>query len=210
MSATERMKVLVAEDSRPLAEAIAYCLRRAGHVVELATDGEVALVALEHGDTNLLVLDLGLPRIDGIEVLRRVRKRWPRLPVLVSSARDDAKERLERHGLHGNAYLGKPFAIADFERAVAQLAWRFGLSVREAAALPLEDAQRRVLDMLASGDGGWVNDGQIASELVARGLSATPPEVARCIDGLRETLSARTPVRLVRVRGLGYGLVAAD
>jgi CheY-like chemotaxis protein len=210
MSATECMKVLVVEDSRPLAEAMAYCLRRAGHAVELAADGEVALAALERGGTQLLVLDLGLPGIDGIEVLRRVRARWPRLPVLVSSARDDAQQRLECHALYGDAYVGKPFAVADFERAVAQLAWRFGLAVREAAALPLEDSQRCLLVMLAMGGGAWVDDGQIASGLAAGGLPAAPPEVARCVEGLRQTLSARTPVRLVRVRGLGYGLIAAD
>lgn len=206
----ECMEVLVAEDSRPLAEAMAYCLRRAGHAAELASDGEMALAALERGGTHLLVLDLGLPRVDGVEVLRRVRSRWPGLPVLVSSAREDVQDRLERLGLRGNAYVGKPFAVADFERTVAQLAWRFGLAAREAAALPLKQAERSLLDMLAVGDGGWVDDRQIASRLTAGGLGGAPSDVTRCIEGLRDTLRAHTPVRLVRVRGLGYGLIAAD
>ena len=206
----EGLRVLVAEDSRPLAEAMAYCLRRAGHVVDIAADGEMALAALERVDTQLLVLDLGLPRVDGTEVLRRVRAHWPRLPVLVSSARENAQERLEYCGLRADAYVGKPFAVAHFERAVAQLAWRFGLAVREAAALPLEGAQRRLLGMLTTGDDGWVDDARIAKALAASGLADAPEDIARCIEGLRDTLLACTPVRLVRVRGLGYGLIAAD
>lgn len=204
------MKVLIAEDSRAIAEAMAYCLRRHGHVVELAADGEAALAALRGDGVELLVLDLGLPKVDGAEVLRAARERSPRLPVLVSSARDDGQAHLARLGLSADAYVGKPFSVADFERIVAQLAWRFGLAEHEAAALPLADGERCLLKLLWIGEQGWIDAAEIARGLAAGGVAAAPDEIERCIEGLRDKLAERAPVRLVKVRGLGYGLVAAD
>lgn len=202
------MKVLVAEDTRALAEAMRYCLRKGGHEVEVASDGEEALAALEREAFGLLVLDLGLPKVDGIEVLRAARARRPGLPVLVSSAGEQTAERLAAHGLKADACLAKPFGIADFERVVATLAWRLDLAERETPALPLTDGERRLLALLSVGDGGWMETDQIARQLAADGGSALAgDEVQRCIDGLRDKLAAGAPVRLVRVRGLGYGLM---
>jgi len=202
------MKVLLAEDTRALAEAMAYCLRRSGHTVELVGDGEQALRRL-HEDTQLLVLDLGLPAVDGVQVLRAARDRRPTMPVLVSSASDNAAERLAAHGLRADACLAKPFGIADFERVVAELAWRFGLAEREAAALPLTESERRLLALLSVGQDGWLEAEQIARRMALDGNGLPPDEVQRCIDGLRDKLADGAPVRLVKVRGLGYGLMPA-
>lgn len=201
-------KVLVAEDNTALAQALAYCLRKAGYSVALAPDGETALALLEQGDPQILVLDLGLPKVDGAAVLRRVRQRSPRLPVLVSSARDDAETRLAEHGLRGDAYIGKPFSIADFERVLLQLAWRCGLADRQVAELALSDVELRLFALFSAGPDEWLEVPDIARRLAAAG--AASGDVDRCIEGLRDKLSARSPVRLIKVRGLGYGLVAAD
>ena len=203
------MKVLVAEDTRALAEAMRYCLRKGGHEVEVASDGEEALAALEREAFGLLVLDLGLPKVDGIEVLRAARARRPGLPVLVSSAGEQTAERLAAHGLKADACLAKPFGIADFERVVAEVAWRHGLAEREAAALPLSEAERRLLALLSARGEAWMEADRIRHELAREQPALPPEEVQRCIDGLRDKLETGSPVRLVKVRGLGYGLMPA-
>lgn len=203
------MKVLVAEDTRALAEAMRYCLRKGGHEVEVASDGEEALAALEREAFGLLVLDLGLPKVDGIEVLRAARARRPGLPVLVSSAGEQTAERLAAHGLKADACLAKPFGIADFERVVAEVAWRHGLAEREAAALPLTEAERRLLALLSARGEAWMEADRIRHELAREQPVLPPEEVQRCIDGLRDKLETGSPVRLVKVRGLGYGLMPA-
>lgn len=203
------MKVLVAEDTRALAEAMRYCLRKGGHEVEVASDGEEALAALEREAFGLLVLDLGLPKVDGIEVLRAARARRPGLPVLVSSAGEQTAERLAAHGLKADACLAKPFGIADFERVVAEVAWRHGLAEREAAALPLTEAERRLLALLSARGEAWMEADRIRHELAREQPALPPEEVQRCIDGLRDKLETGSPVRLVKVRGLGYGLMPA-
>lgn len=203
------MKVLVAEDTRALAEAMRYCLRKGGHEVEVASDGEEALAALERAAFGLLVLDLGLPKVDGIEVLRAARASRPELPVLVSSAGEQTSERLAAHGLKADACLAKPFGIADFERVVAEVAWRHGLAEREAAALPLTEAERRLLALLSARGEAWMEADRIRHELAREQPVLPPEEVQRCIDGLRDKLETGSPVRLVKVRGLGYGLMPA-
>ena len=203
------MRVLLAEDNGALAEAMRYCLRKGGHEVEVASDGEEALAALEREAFGLLVLDLGLPKVDGIEVLRAARARRPGLPVLVSSAGEQTAERLAAHGLKADACLAKPFGIADFERVVAEVAWRHGLAEREAAALPLSEAERRLLALLSARGEAWMEADRIRHELAREQPALPPEEVQRCIDGLRDKLETGSPVRLVKVRGLGYGLMPA-
>ncbi len=108
-----------------------------------------------------------------------------------------------------DACLAKPFGIADFERVVAEVAWRPGLAEREAAALPLTEAERRLLALLSAGGEAWMEADRIRHELAREQPVLPPEEVQRCIDGLRDKLETGSPVRLVKVRGLGYGLMPA-
>jgi len=88
------MRILLAEDDPSIAGAICASLRHGGHAVDHVTSGSLADAALRDHDYDLLVLDLGLPSLDGSEVLRRLRSRGTVMPVLVVTARDGLPERI--------------------------------------------------------------------------------------------------------------------
>jgi len=112
------MKVLVVEDSERLRRSLEYGLRRSGFAVDAVADGEEGLAYARHGVYDVIVLDLLLPRLDGLELLRRIRASGSRVHVLILSARDQIGERVRGLELGADDYLTKPFA---FEELVARL-----------------------------------------------------------------------------------------
>ncbi len=115
------MRMLIAEDDASIAVALAGALRNSGHAVQRVGDGLEADQALCDNQYDLLVLDLGLPRLDGGEVLRRLRARDALFPILVISARDALRERVAALDLGADDYLVKPFALDEFEARVRAL-----------------------------------------------------------------------------------------
>jgi two-component system, OmpR family, response regulator len=115
------MRILLAEDDPSIAEGIRASLRHGGHVVDHVAAGNLADAALRDHAYDLLVLDLGLPAIDGSEVLRRLRSRGTGMPVLVVTAREGLAERIRVLDLGADDYLVKPFALAEFEARVRAL-----------------------------------------------------------------------------------------
>ena len=107
------MRVLVVEDDALLGDAIQAGLRQQGFVADWVRDGVAADLALEGGSHDAVVLDVGLPRRSGLEVLARLRGRRDKVPVLILTARDTVEDRIA--GLDGGAddYLVKPFAFAE-------------------------------------------------------------------------------------------------
>ena len=107
------MKVLIVEDDPAVARAVVRGLVEEGHEVEHASDGAIGLAALTRADADVCILDLQLPLLDGMAVLRTARARGITTPVLVLTARDAVPDRVE--GLRGGAddYLTKPFAFAE-------------------------------------------------------------------------------------------------
>lgn len=101
------------EDDRGLADFLEEALRSEGWRVALASDGERGLALALEDEVALLILDLGLPRLDGVEVLRRVRERRSDLPVVVLTARDAVSERVRLLDLGADDYLIKPFALSE-------------------------------------------------------------------------------------------------
>jgi DNA-binding response OmpR family regulator len=101
--------LLIVEDDELLRDGLSAQLMQAGHRTDTAADGEQALVALEHGAFEGVVLDLGLPKVDGLTVLRRLRQRLPALPVLILTARDGIEDRVEGLNAGADDYLTKPF-----------------------------------------------------------------------------------------------------
>src|SRR3954469_14784023 len=87
------VRILIAEDDASIAQALQFTLTQAGYAVDSVSDGASADEALKNGAFGLLILDLGLPRIDGLEVLRRLRRRNAALPVLILSAREKPDEK---------------------------------------------------------------------------------------------------------------------
>lgn len=115
------MKLLLVEDEALLSAAMAKGLRRRGYAVDCAYDGEEALELWGVNDYDLMILDLNLPKLDGLEVLRRVRERDAALRVLILSARSSVPDKIA--GLDGgsNDYLTKPFDFAELEARIRAL-----------------------------------------------------------------------------------------
>ena len=107
------MRLLVVEDEARIASFLVRGLRAQGYAVEHVATGEEALAGARDPELDLMILDLGLPDIDGTEVLRRLRERGTRLPVLVLTARGEVGDRVESLDLGADDYLVKPFAFDE-------------------------------------------------------------------------------------------------
>ena len=111
------MRVLLAEDDSIIADGIARALRKAGYAVDLAENGTDADTALQSCTYDLAILDIGLPRMTGLEVLRRLRARntpaAPHVPVLMLTAHDAPADRVKGLDLGADDYMGKPFDLEE-------------------------------------------------------------------------------------------------
>lgn len=165
------MRILLVEDDSSIAAATVATLRANSHAVDHVADGIEADLALSDVEYDLLILDLGLPRLDGSEVLRRLRSRHASIPVLVITAREALNDRVRILDLGADDYLVKPFAIAEFEARVRALLRR---SVSQGTTL-LSIGKLR-LDI--PGHRAWIGDSPL--ELTAREF------------GLIEALAARS------------------
>src|SRR6058998_385820 len=121
------MRVLVVEDDSLLAQGLIRVLARAGHAVDRVETGIHADKALRTASYGLVVLDIGLPDIDGFEVLRRLRLRHSTANVLVLTARDAVEDRVHGLDLGADDYLTKPFSVTEFEARVRALLRRTSL-----------------------------------------------------------------------------------
>ena len=115
------MRILLVEDDLSLGEGIRTALRRGAFAVDWVQDGASGLLALRGGDFDLVVLDLGLPRMDGIEVIRQLRAAGDTVPVLVLSARERPADRTLGLDVGADDYLGKPFDTAELLARVRAL-----------------------------------------------------------------------------------------
>jgi DNA-binding response OmpR family regulator len=140
-------RVLVAEDDPDISEPLVRALRREGYDVTLVTTGPAALTHALAGQTDVLVLDLGLPGMDGLEVCRSLRTRGSTLPVLVLTARSDEADLVVGLDAGADDYVGKPFRVAELlARVRAQLRRASGPEpdVLTAGGIVLDVASRRV------------------------------------------------------------------
>ena len=107
------MRVLLIEDDRMIGSAVQQALRDAAYAVDWVTDGEAAVHAAESETYELALLDLGLPKADGRDVLRRLRPLGRKLPVIIVTARDGVEDRIDGLDLGADDYLIKPFEIRE-------------------------------------------------------------------------------------------------
>lgn len=115
------MRILITEDDAALAEALQFSLTQAGHAVDWVANGTAADEALKSDVFGLLILDLGLPKLDGFEVLKRLRRRNPALPVLILSGREKPEEKVLGLDLGADDYLVKPFSLNELQARVRAL-----------------------------------------------------------------------------------------
>ena len=115
------MRILLVEDHPQLAESVAQAMRAAGWTVDLLHDGVAADLALASEDYALAILDVGLPRLDGFQVLARLRERGKTLPVLMLTARGEVSDRVHGLNLGADDYLAKPFELSELEARVKAL-----------------------------------------------------------------------------------------
>jgi len=218
------MRLLLVEDDALLADGLARALRQSGYLVEIAADGKTADRWLELETFDLAILDLGLPGLDGSEVLQRLRSRKQRTPVLVMSAREALEERVRVLDLGADDYLVKPVALVELEARVRALIRRGQASPEptivlgrltldtvgkrawlDDAALELTAREWAALEFLALRVNRIVSKEQIMQSLYGWEEEITPNAVEKFISRLRSKLE---PAGLVirTVRGLGYYL----
>ena len=115
------MRILLVEDDPELGDGLTVGLRQAGFAVDWLRDGHAADLALRDESFDLVVLDLGLPRMSGMEVLKRARDRGQSLPILILTARDATGDKVSGLDAGADDYMIKPFDISEFEARVRML-----------------------------------------------------------------------------------------
>jgi DNA-binding response OmpR family regulator len=224
------MRLLFIEDNSRLAANTSASLRDAGFVVDLADTGEDGLLALDATRYDALILDLGLPDMDGMAVLSRLRDRTPDLPVLILTARDTLDDRIKGLNAGSDDYLVKPFAAGELIARIKALLRRPGGAlgtVLEAGNLSFDTVGREtrvdntvallskrendLLELLMRRKGRVVPKGAIEDSLYGFDEEATPNAVEVATHRLRKKLeTAGATVRIHALRGVGYLLEDSD
>jgi two-component system OmpR family response regulator len=215
------MRILITEDDAALAEALQFSLTQAGYAVDWVTNGAVADEALKNDVFSLLILDLGLPKLDGFEVLRRLRRRNASLPVLILSGREKEEEKVLGLDLGADDYLVKPFSMQELQARVRALLRRgrdatapavcyggltFDLVARTASVhgrtLALSAHEAGVLEVLIRRFGRVVSKEQLVEQLYSYDREVSHNAIEVYVHRLRKKIAgARVTVRTLYGRG---------
>ena len=220
------MKLLLAEDDAILADALGSSLRKAGFEVEVAGNGAVAEYLLLKHSFDVGVLDLGLPLVDGLTVLKRVRAARPTLPMLVLTALDGLDDRVSGLNAGADDYLTKPFDFPELEARIRALLRRsrsgggpvqqmgrlsFDRDARRASVggevLELSPREWMLFDLLLTQRDKVVTKDQIAETWAVERTESNPGSIEVYIHRLRRKLES-SGLAIRTVRGLGYLLEA--
>jgi|EP01034_Spumella_vulgaris_P035850 two-component system response regulator TctD len=228
------MRILLVEDHTELQHWLAKALRDSHLTVECADNGADADALLHTQEYALVILDLTLPRMDGLEVLKRLRARGgPRgkTPVLILTARGGLEERVQGLNLGADDYLAKPFELAELEARVKALLRRsvgnealvhscgalsFDTITRmfsyHGAALALTPREHAVLEALISRSGRAVSKEKLFDEVFALADDANLDAIDLYIHRVRKKLESSQPgaAAITTLRGIGYLLQPRD
>jgi len=223
------MRVLIVEDERRLAENVARSLREsAGYAVDVAFDGEDGLYMAQSNPYDLVLLDLMLPKIDGLTLLKRLREEGGETPVLVLTARDEKESIVALLNAGADDYVAKPFDLGELlARAKALIRRGKGhstavlkigeieintadLTVRRGGELvTLTAMEYRVLEYLAHRPGAVVSKTELLEHLYDFNWERFSNVIEVYISGLRRKLEDGSDARVIHtLRGQGYMLRA--
>jgi two-component system, OmpR family, response regulator len=222
------MRILVVEDDSVLADALTHNLRHAGYAVDCLADGVAAAHALITQEYDLIVLDIGLPGLDGFEVLTRLRRSETHTPVIVLTARDALPDRIRGLDLGADDYIAKPFEMPELEARIRAVIRRMqGAAGPElmvgplvldrigrrillnGAPLDLSARELAVLEVLMGRAGRVVHKDQLMQRLYEWDAEVGSNAIEVYMHRVRRKL-AGAPVTIRTIRGLGYMLESSD
>lgn len=218
------MRILLVEDNAELANWLARALRKTQYTVDWIANGLDADFALRSERYSLVILDLSLPRMEGKEVLRRLRARKDETPVLILSANNSIQSRVSELDQGADDYLAKPFEMEELEARIRVLLRRasrvatptvqcgdlqFNTNTREftlaAKELALTPRERAVLEVLVTKAGTTVSKQALAQSLFSMDEDVSADAIEIYVHRLRKKLDG-SGVGIVTLRGLGYVL----
>jgi two-component system OmpR family response regulator len=216
------MNILLVEDDPVLKNGITHALQKNGYKLTSTDSGNYALQLLDVEDFDLIILDLGLPDIDGMQVLRNLRHQKIALPVLILTARDDLNDRIEGIKQGADDYLTKPFDLGELEARIHALIRRcyagFNTHIQvgqlsldtqnhEITAnnqlITISARETALLEMLILNSGKVVCKDRISQRLAASGEALADNAIEVAIHRLRKRLEPYQAI-IRTVRGLGY------
>ena len=220
-------RILLVEDDAALRRGLAASLKEQGHAVDAVSDGQTATELASDEVYALIILDVGLPDMSGFDVLRTLRRRGSRTPVLILTARDTVDDRVSGLDLGADDYFLKPFAPAELEARVRALVRRgqgepspilvigsltldrgAGVASVNGRDLDLRRREWAVLESLAVRSGKVVSRERLLSDVFGHEDEVAPNVLELYIARLRRKLELDGPV-IRTLRGLGYLLDAS-
>jgi two-component system KDP operon response regulator KdpE len=225
-------RVLVVDDEPSIVRAVGANLRARGYEVFTATSGEAALTMVETDPPDCVVLDLGLPGVDGLEVLRRLRT-WTQTPVVILTATDAERDRAAALDLGADDYVTKPFGMAELlgrigvalrhgqahglerprriQAGAVQIDLDAGLVTRHGQPVTLTHTEYRLLEVLATNAGRLCTHRFLLERVWGRSHDQEGRYLRASMASLRRKLDdASVPELLVTEPGMGYRFVVPD
>lgn len=218
------MRILIAEDNTVLAEGLSRSLRAGGNAVDVVSSGDKADAALSAHAFDLVILDIELPSLSGLDVLKRLRARNSSVPVLILSAADSVEQRVKGLDLGADDYMAKPFSLTELEARVraltrraaggAQTVLKHGpltldqvghVAMLDDQVLDLSARELNLLEILLQRPGRLVSKEQLVDRLCSWGEEVSNNAIEVYVHRLRRKIEFGR-IRIVTVRGLGYCL----
>ena len=221
------MRILLIEDEKKLSDLIDRALKAERYAVDVAADGHAGWELADAFDYDLIILDLMLPSMSGTEVLRRIRRKNEKVPILILTARDATEEKVQHFEIGADDYLTKPFAFAELIIRVKALLRRGPISrssvlrvgdlevdrltqhvKRGGKTIELTKKEYALLEYLATGPGRVFSRTMIIEHVWDQSFEGLTNIVDVYVRHLRSKVDDPFPTKLIRtVRCVGYGLV---
>ena len=218
------MRILIIEDNESVAKGIAYRMQDRGHATDIIADGEAADTFLRTDRNDVVILDISLPGLDGLSILRAMRARGDHRPVLLLTARSETEDRVKGLDAGADDYLVKPFEMDELEARIRALSRRAAQSIQSAfslgklrydpdartvwldgAALDLPRRELALLDALFRARNGIKSKTELLDTLYGTGADISETAIEAHVSRLRKKL-APAGIEIKTLRNIGYAL----